>query len=131
MDKLKIGDNEFSVGFLELNRAFRFDEKYRVTVEAGYLCREIRGVYTDYTLKIGDVDQAQYDALIVQLTKAEESQVVEMPYLKNGTIRFQAAFENISDGVKYIDTDEDGNDVYFWDDLTITFTAFTPNTRGL
>ena len=60
------------------------------------------------------------------LTADEESQTVTLPYGANGTITFQAAFESISDGVSYIDEDEDGNDTYFWDGLTVTFTAFTP-----
>lgn len=126
MDKLKIGDAEFNVGFVSLNRNFRISEKYRVTTEDGQLRREIRGIYTDYSVTIGDVDQEQYDLLIDTLTSAEESQIVTLPYGKNGTVTFRAAFESISDGVSYIDVDEDGNDEYFWDDLKITFTAFTP-----
>lgn len=130
MDKLKIGDETFLVGLVELTRSFRIDEKYRVTVENGQIRREIRGIYTDYTLKIGDVNQAQYDALIETLLLPVESQTVVMPYGKNGTLEFQAAFESISDGIRYIDVDEEGNDIYFWDDLTVTFTAFTPNKGG-
>lgn len=126
MDKLKIGTQEFTVGLVKLNRKFRMEEKYRVTTEDGQLHREIRGVYTDYALEIGDVDQAQYDRLVETLTADEESQTVTLPYGANGTITFQAAFESISDGVSYIDEDEDGNDTYFWDGLTVTFTAFTP-----
>ena len=108
MDILHIGDQEFTVGLVKLNRKFRIDEKYRVTTEDGQLHREIRGIYTDYSLEIGDVDQAQYDALIEALTSTEESQTVTLPYGKSGTVTFQAAFESISDGV------------------TVTFTAFTP-----
>lgn len=126
MDKLKIGDAEFDVGFVFLGRNFRISEKYRVTTEDGQLRREIRGVYTDYSVTIGDVDQEQYDLLIDTLTSAEESQIVTLPYGKNGTVTFRAAFESISDGISYIDIDEYGNDEYFWDDLKITFTAFTP-----
>ena len=80
--------------------------------------REIRGVYTDYAVEIGDVDQAQYDALIETLTSSEESQTVTLPYGANGTITFEAAFESLSDGISYIDEDEEGNDEYFWDGLT-------------
>lgn len=126
MDKLKIGTKEFTVGLVKLNRKFRMDEKYRVTTEDGQLHREIRGVYTDYALEIGDVDQTQYDLLIETLTSDDESQTVTVPYGASGTITFQAAFESISDGVSYIDEDEDGSDLYFWDGLTVTFTAFTP-----
>lgn len=126
MDILKIGTQEFVVGLVKLNRSFRIDEKYRVTTEDGQLHREIRGIYTDYSIEIGDVDQTQYDALIETLTSTEESQIVTLPYGKSGTVTFQAAFESISDGVTYIDEDEDGNDVNFWDGLTVTFTAFTP-----
>jgi len=126
MDELKIGDKTFFVGLVNLNRSFRVDEKYRVTTEDGQIRREIRGIYTDYSLTIGDVDQEQYDLLIETLTSDEESQVVTLPYGRNGTVTFQAAFESISDGVSYIDTDEYGNDEYFWDNLTVNFTAFTP-----
>ena len=126
MDILHIGDQEFTVGLVKLDRNFRIDEKYRVTTDDGQIHREIRGIYTDYSLEIGDVDQTQYDALIEALTSTEESQTVTLPYGKSGTVTFQAAFESISDGVKYIDEDEDGNDVNFWDGLTVTFTAFTP-----
>ena len=129
MDKLKIGEQEFTVGVVSLSRNFRIDEKYRVTTEDGQIRREIRGIYTDYSVVIGDVDQAQYDLLIDALTSSEESQVVTLPYGRNGTVTFRAAFESISDGISYIDEDSDGNDEYFWDDLNITFTAFTP--RGI
>lgn len=129
MDKLKIGEQEFTVGLVSLSRNFRIDEKYRVTTEDGQIRREIRGIYTDYSVVIGDVDQAQYDLLIDALTSSEESQVVTLPYGRNGTVTFRAAFESISDGISYIDEDSDGNDEYFWDDLNITFTAFTP--RGV
>ena len=124
MDELKIGDKIFQVGLVSLSRSFRIDEKYRVTTEDGQIRREIRGIYTDYSLTIGDVDQEQYDLLIETLTSDEESQVVTLPYGRSGTVTFRAAFENISDGISYIDEDEDGNDEYFWDNLTVTFTAF-------
>ena len=130
MDILKIGTQEFVVGLVKLNRSFRIDEKYRVTTEDGQIHREIRGVYTDYSLIIGDVDQTQYDALIEVLAGSEESQTVTVPYGRGGTVTFQAAFESISDGISYIDEDEDGNDMYFWDNLTVTFTAFTPKGAG-
>ena len=130
MDVLKIGTQEFAVGLVKLSRNFRIDEKYRVTTEDGQLHREVRGIYTDYSVEIGDVEQTQYDALIETLTAAEESQTVTLPYGKDGTVTFQAAFESISDGISYIDEDEDGNDVYFWDGLTVTFTAFTPKGGG-
>lgn len=131
MDILQIGTQEFTVGLVKLNRSFRIDEKYRVTTEDGQVHREIRGVYTDYSIEIGDVDQMQYDALVETLTSSEESQTVTLPYGRNGTITFQAAFESISDGVTYIDEDEDGNDVNFWDGLTVTFTAFTPKGASI
>lgn len=126
MDVLQIGEQTFSVGLATLKRTFRIDEKYRVTTEDGQIRREIRGIYTDYSLEIGDVDQTQYDALIETLTSTEESQTVTVPYGRNGTVTFQAAFESISDGISYIDEDAEGNDIYFWDNLTVTFTAFTP-----
>ena len=131
MDELKIGNSIFQVGLVSLSRSFRVDEKYRVTTEDGRVHREIRGVYTDYAVEIGDVDQAQYDALIEPLTSSEESQTVTLPYGANGTITFEAAFESISDGISYIDEDEEGNDEYFWDGLTVTFTAFTPKEAGV
>lgn len=130
MDILQIGTQKFTVGLVKLNRNFRIDEKYRVTTEDGQVHREIRGIYTDYALEIGDVDQTQYDALIEALTSDEESQTVTLPYGRSGTVTFQAAFESISDGVTYIYEDEDGNDVNFWDGLTVTFTAFTPKGAG-
>lgn len=126
MDKLKIGEKKFTVGLVSLKRNFRIDEKYRVTTEDSNIRREIRGVYTDYSVVIGDVDQTQYDLLIETLTSSEESQLVTLPYGRNGTVTFQAAFESISDGISYIDEDEEGNDEYYWDDLSITFTAFAP-----
>lgn len=130
MDILQIGTQKFTVGLVKLNRNFRIDEKYRVTTEDGQVHREIRGIYTDYALEIGDVDQTQYDALIEALASDEESQTVTLPYGRSGTVTFQAAFESISDGVTYIYEDEDGNDVNFWDGLTVTFTAFTPKGAG-
>lgn len=130
MDILQIGTQKFTVGLVKLNRNFRIDEKYRVTTEDGQVHREIRGIYTDYALEIGDVDQTQYDALIEALASDKESQTVTLPYGRSGTVTFQAAFESISDGVTYIYEDEDGNDVNFWDGLTVTFTAFTPKGAG-
>ena len=126
MDILQIGNQQFIVGYVKLSRNFRIDEKYRVTTEDGQLHREIRGIYTDYSVEIVNIDQAQYDLLIEALTSTEESQLVTMPYGLNGTITFQAAFESISDGIASIDEDDEGNDVYYWDDLTVKFTAFAP-----
>lgn len=130
MDELKIGNSIFRVGLVSLSRSFRVDEKYRVTTEDGKIRREIRGIYTDYAVEIGDVDQEQYDLLIETLTSTEESQTVTLPYGRVGTITFQAAFESISDGISYIDEDDEGNDEYFWDNLTVTFTAFEPKGAG-
>ena len=130
MDELKIGNSIFRVGLVRLSRSFRVDEKYRVTTEDGKIRREIRGIYTDYAVEIGDVDQEQYDLLIETLTSTEESQTVTLPYGRVGTITFQAAFESISDGISYIDEDDEGNDEYFWDNLTVTFTAFEPKGVG-
>jgi hypothetical protein len=130
MDELKIGNSIFRVGLVSLSRSFRVDEKYRVTTEDGKIRREIRGIYTDYAVEIGDVDQEQYDLLIETLTSTEESQTVTLPYGRVGTITFQAAFESISDGISYIDEDDEGNDEYFWDNLTVTFTAFEPKGVG-
>lgn len=130
MDELKIGNSIFRVGLVSLSRSFRVDEKYRVTTEDGKIRREIRGIYTDYAVEIGDVDQEQYDLLIETLTSTEESQTVTLPYGRSGTITFQAAFESISDGISYIDEDDEGNDEYFWDNLTVTFTAFEPKGAG-
>ena len=106
MDELKIGNSIFRVGLVSLSRSFRVDEKYRVTTEDGKIRREIRGIYTDYAVEIGDVDQEQYDLLIETLTSTEESQTVTLPYGRVGTITFQAAFESISDGISYIDEDD-------------------------
>ena len=130
MDELKIGNSIFRVGLVSLSRSFRVDEKYRVTTEDGKIRREIRGIYTDYAVEIGDVDQEQYDLLIETLTSTEESQTVTLPYGRVGTITFQAACECISDGISYIDEDDEGNDEYFWDNLTVTFTAFEPKGVG-
>ena len=130
MDELKIGNSICRVGLVSLSRSFRVDEKYRVTTEDGKIRREIRGIYTDYAVEIGDVDQEQYDLLIETLTSTEESQTVTLPYGRVGTITFQAAFESISDGISYIDEDDEGNDEYFWDNLTVTFTAFEPKGVG-
>ena len=130
MDELKIGNSIFRVGLVSLSRSFRVDEKYRVTTEDGKIRREIRGIYTDYAVEIGDVDQEQYDLLIETLTSTEESQTGTLPYGRVGTITFQAAFESISDGISYIDEDDEGNDEYFWDNLTVTFTAFEPKGVG-
>ena len=90
----------------------------------------VRGTKVLSPSEIGDVDQEQYDLLIETLTSTEESQTVTLPYGRGGTITFQAAFESISDGISYIDEDSEGNDEYFWDNLTVTFTAFEPKGAG-
>lgn len=130
MDVLQIGNQTFSVGLVSVERDFQVVEKYRVTTEDDTIRREVSGVYVGYKLEIGNVDQAQYDRLIEVLTSTEESQTVTLPYGRNGTLTFEAAFENISDGIRYIDEDDEGNDVYFWDGLTVTLTAFTPKEAG-
>lgn len=121
MDILKIGDKSFDVGFVKLKRSFSIEEKYRVTTENGRIRREISGIYTNYALTIGNIDADQYDALIETLIANKESQTVTMPYGKNGTLTFDAAFEDISDECILEEEDE-----CYWDNLTVTFTAFTP-----
>ncbi len=53
MDILKIGSKQFDVDLSGWTGRSAWMKKYRVTTEDGQLHREIRGIYTDYSVEIG------------------------------------------------------------------------------
>lgn len=118
---IKIDNISYKVGMLSLKREFNIEEKYNVTTEDGVKHREIRGIYNNYTLQLGNINEDTYDELMDALTSGKEYQAVEIPDGKDGFKTFEAMFSSISDELV-----RERNGIRHWDNLSIKFMARSP-----
>lgn len=120
-----IDNHLYNVGVMELKREFNIETKYDLTTEDGIKHREISGIYQNYSLLLGNINADTYDALLTNLTTADEFHKVRLPDGKSGWKEFDAFFDTITDELV-----KDYNGVRFWDNLTITFSAIAPVSSG-
>lgn len=109
---------------ISLKRTADVLDKYAKRTEDGDLKREIIGVYYNFTLSVGIVNNAQlYQALWDKLTEPTEFHEIELP---NGTgvYRFTGYISSVSD--EYRKVTEGGAS---FQGLTCKFTAKTPSRR--
>ena len=116
-----IDNHLYNIGVMELKREFNIETKYDLTTEDGVKHREVSGIYQNYSLLVGNINADTYDALITNLTTADEFHKVRLPDGKEGWKEFDAYFDTISDELV-----KDYNGIRFWDNLTITFSAIAP-----
>lgn len=99
-------------------------DKYANRTEDGDLKREIIGVYYNFTLTVGVVENpALYQSLWDKLTEPTEFHTVELPDI-NGVYRFTAYISSVSDEYMKVKS----NSASF-QGLTAKFTAKSPARR--
>jgi len=111
---LMINGERFNVELSSLGRSYRKEYKYRVTTEDGVVHSELRAVYLDFDLALGNVDNVEYDRLIRLLRKATGDCTIVLP---SGSVD--------SAGIRDEVISQDG-DTPLWDNLTLSFTGTVP-----
>ncbi len=88
----------YDVPLVSIERSFDVLDKYAERNEdSGDLVREILGVYLNYTLTFGIIDDPDlYQRLIGKLTEPEEFHDFKMPHTK-GTFEFRGYISKVKD----------------------------------
>jgi hypothetical protein len=121
---IKIDNIYFDIPLVSLKRNADVLDKYANRTEDGDLKREIIGVYYNFTLTVGVVENpAVYQSLWDKLTEPTEFHTVELPDI-NGVYRFTAYISSVSDEYMKIKS----NSASF-QGLTAKFTAKSPARR--
>lgn len=110
----------YEVGIASVVRSIRKEEKYRVTTEDGVVHREIRAVYIDFELSLGNFGSSEYDKLMAALLASDDVSV-SLPSTSTTTETYTGAFDSIRDEICTQDADET-----IWDNLTLSFTGTRP-----
>ena len=121
---IKIDNIYFDIPMVSLKRNADVLDKYANRTEDGDLKREIIGVYYNFTLTVGVVENpALYQSLWDKLTEPTEFHTVELPDI-NGVYRFTAYISSVSDEYMKVKS----NSASF-QGLTAKFTAKSPARR--
>lgn len=121
---LKIGDRAFEVGIVKLERGIKRELKYDVTTEDGTRRSEIRAIYPTYSVTLGPMEQAEYDALYAAVTSYAASLSVTLPDGQQD-ITVDVTVDVGGDGLVFVE--RSGNRI--WDGLSLTFTGVKPLSR--
>lgn len=125
MDTFIVNGAEYRVGFTKLTRSYRKEYKYKVTTEDGVAHSEVRAVYVDFSLALGNMDAAEYDRLMAALLTATGDVTVTLPSGATSSGTYTGEFDGVSDEVTT------GNDTEtFWDNLTLDFIGTVPVEVG-
>lgn len=121
---IKIDNIYFDIPMVSLKRNADVLDKYANRTEDGDLKREIIGVYYNFTLTVGVVENpVLYQSLWDKLTEPTEFHTVELPDI-NGVYRFTAYISSVSDEYMKVKS----NSASF-QGLTAKFTAKSPARR--
>lgn len=112
---------EFDVDFTKISRSMRKSYKYQVTTEDGVEHSELRAVYMDFSLEIGNLDAEGYDTLMDLLRTAPGDVTIKLPAGRQGETTYTGTFSDIRDEL----ITQDG-DIYYWDSLTLAFRGTVP-----
>lgn len=94
---MSIDGKFFDIPFISIKRKAEFLDKYAKRTQDGILRRELIGVYYNYTMSIGTIDDVDtYKALWDKLTEPEEFHEVVVPDV-DGTYRYKAYVAGVSD----------------------------------
>lgn len=118
---IEINGVSYAAEFSAISREKRTEYKYEVVTEDGRLHKEVRAVYWDYNLSIGNVDETSYDDLIAVLEQSDEV-TVALPAGRASVRSFTGRFTGVSDEV--ITEDDDG--IRLWDNLELEFEGSVP-----
>lgn len=121
---IKIDGMFFNIPLVSIKRTADVLDKYAKRTEDGDLKREIIGVYFNYQMTIGMINDVDtYEALWNKLTEPVEFHDIELPDLR-GTYSFRGYISSVSDEMrKVLDSG-----VQF-DGLTCKFTSKTPSRK--
>ena len=111
----------YNVGTASITRTLRKEYKYQVKTEDGREHSEIRAIYADYTLSLGNLDASAYDGLMAALLAHPGEVTVTLPDSSSGEKTFTGRFEDITDSVI-----AENDDTTYWDNLTLSFIGTTP-----
>ena len=121
---IKIDNIYFDIPLVSLKRKADVLDKYANRTEDGDLKREIIGVYFNFELTVGTVnDSALYQSLWNKLTEPTEFHTIELPDI-NGVYRFTGYISSVSDEYMKIK-----NNSASFQGLTAKFTAKAPARR--
>lgn len=114
----------FDIPLVSIKRTADVLDKYAKRTEDGDLKREIIGVYYNYQMSVGIVDDASvYNALWDKLTEPTEFHTIEIPDA-DGTYTFTGYISSVSD--EYRKITEDGAS---FQGLTCKFTSKKPSRK--
>ena len=92
----------FDVPFTSIDRNVDVEEKYNKLTQDGTRRREILGVYYNYQVVFGMInDDATYQALFDKLTESEEEHTIIIPDV-NGGFSFTAQIKSVSDKIEKV-----------------------------
>jgi len=121
---IKIDNTYFDIPMVSLKRKADVLDKYANRTEDGDLKREIIGVYFNFELTVGIInDSALYQSLWDKLTEPTEFHTIELPNI-NGVYKFTAYISSVSD--EYMKIKD--NSASF-QGLSAKFTAKSPARR--
>lgn len=124
MRGIVIDGTHFNVPLVSIDRTADVLDKYANRTEDGDLKREILGVYYNYQVSFGTInDSATYNALFDKLTEPTEFHTISVP-VEGGYFTFVGYISSVSD--KYAKIGE--NEAKF-EGLKCKFTAKQPTRR--
>lgn len=122
---ISIDGQYFDIPLVSLKRKADVLDRYAKRNEAGDLLRKIIGVYFNYTLAVGVVNDANtYNALYDKLTEPTEFHEISLPINGGATYTFTAYISSVED--EYLKITDSGAQ---FQNLTCKFTAKSPARR--
>lgn len=100
-----IDDEHFDIPLISVKRSFEFLDKYANRNEAGELLRELIGVFCNYTLNFGVIDDDDlYEKLVNKLTEPVDFHDFVLPSTKK-SYSFRGYVSSVSDEIEKIKKD--------------------------
>ena len=102
---IKIDNVQFDIPMISIKRTADFLDKYAERTEDGDLKRELIGVYFNYQMSFGTIDDDEtYKRLFDKLTEPVEYHDFELPTV-GGTYGFKGYISGVSDEIEKILSD--------------------------
>ena len=102
---IKIDGIDYNIPLASVKRTADFLDKFAERTEDGDLKREILGVYFNYQLSIGTInDEEEYEKVYDKLTEPVEYHDFELPTTR-GTYQFRGYISSVSDEIEKIFSD--------------------------
>lgn len=102
---IKIDNVQFDIPMISIKRTADFLDKYAERTEDGDLKRELIGVYFNYQMSFGTIDDDEtYKQLFDKLTEPVEYHDFELPTV-GGTYSFKGYISGVSDEIEKVLSD--------------------------